>query len=84
MADREGVRACQVGPLPPQCAALNMTNIAVPELAVKAALERDREAAFHAVALDPLTASVLPLPRIRERFDELWAAEGKRLSYFAK
>src|SRR3569833_997301 len=59
---REGVHPCHVGKLPPQCAALNMTNIAVQELAVKAALERDREAAFHAVALDPLTASVLPLP----------------------
>ena len=34
------------------------------------------------VKLDPLTASVLPLPQIRSMFDELWQAEGDRLRYF--
>ena len=82
VADREGVHACHVGELPPQCAALNMSNVAVHELAVRAALDRDREAAFHAVALDPLTAAVLPLHKIREMFEEMWKAEGPRLSYF--
>ena len=82
LVDGEGVQACFVGDLPAQCAALNMTNVAVQELAVAAYVERDREAAFHACALDPLTAAVLPLPKIREMFDELWAAEGDRLSYF--
>ena len=82
VTDREGVHACQVGELPPQCAALNRTNIAVEELAVRAALHRDREAAFHAVALDPLTASILPLPKIREMFEEMWRAEAHLLSYF--
>lgn len=82
VVDRLGVHPCYVGELPPQCAALNMTNIGVQELAVKAALQRDREAAFHAVALDPLTAAVLPLPKIRAMFEEMWAAEGDRLRYF--
>jgi alpha-galactosidase len=82
LVDREGVHPCYVGDLPPQCAALNMSNIAVQELAVRAALERDREAAFHAVALDPLTAAILPLHQIREMFEEMWEAEGDRLSYF--
>jgi len=82
VVDREGVHPCYVGDLPPQCAALNMSNIAVQELAVRAALDRDREAAFHAVALDPLTAAVLPLPEIRRMFEEMWAAEGELLSYF--
>ena len=59
-----------------------MSNIAVEELAVEAVLNKDREAAFHACALDPLTASVVPLPRIREMFEELWEAEGDRLAYF--
>jgi alpha-galactosidase len=83
LVDREGVHPCYVGDLPPQCAALNMSNIAVQELAVRAALERDREAAFHAVALDPLTASILPLQQIRAMFEEMWEAEGDRLSYFS-
>lgn len=82
MVDRGGVHPCYVGALPPQCAALNMTNVAVQELAVKAFLERDKEAAFHACALDPLTASVLSLPDIRKMFNELWDAEGELLDYF--
>ena len=82
LADAEGVHPTYVGALPAQCAAMNMSNIAVQELAVQAVLERDREAAFHACALDPLTAAVVPLPRIREMFEELWAAEGDRLAYF--
>ncbi|MDA0745025.1 MAG: alpha-galactosidase [bacterium] len=82
LVDREGIHPCYVGALPPQCAALNMTNVGVQELAVKAAVERDREAAFHACALDPLTAAVLPLPEIRAMFEELWAAEGDLLAYF--
>ncbi len=82
LADREGIHPTFVGDLPSQCAALNMSNIAVEELAVEAVLKKDREAAFHACALDPLTASVVPLPRIREMFEELWEAEGDRLAYF--
>ena len=84
LADREGVHPTFVGDLPPQCAALNMTNIAVQELAVRAVLDRDREAAFHACALDPLTAATVSLPDIREMFEKLWAAEGDRLSYFGR
>ncbi len=82
VVNREGVHACYVGALPPQCAALNRSNIAVQELAVRAVLDRDREAAFHAVALDPLTAAVLPLHQIREMFEEMWQAEGHLLRYF--
>ena len=82
VADREGVHPCYVGNLPPQCAALNMSGVAVEELAVKAVLERNREAAFHSVALDPLTASILPLHKIREMFEKMWKAEGDRLRYF--
>ncbi len=82
LVDREGVHPCHVGALPPQCAAINRSNVAVHELAVRAALDRDREAAFHAVALDPLTAAVLPLDEIRAMFEEMWAAEGDLLAYF--
>ena len=82
LADREGVHPCLVGGLPPQCAALNRSNIAVQELAVRAVLHRDRESAFHACAVDPLTAAVVPLSQIREMFDELWEAEGDLLGYF--
>ena len=82
VADREGVHPCHVGALPPPCAALNRSNVAVHELAVRAVLDRNRDAAFHAVALDPLTASCLSLAKIREMFEEMWQAERGLLGYF--
>ena len=39
-------------------------------------LEKDGDAAFGAVALDPLTTAVLPLSKIREMFKEMSEAEG--------
>jgi alpha-galactosidase len=82
VVDDGGVHSQVVGELPPQCAAINRSNIAVQELAVRAVMERDREAAFHAVALDPLTASVLSLDEIRQMFEDMWEAEGHLLTYF--
>jgi alpha-galactosidase len=82
MVDARGVHPCYVGDLPPQLAAINRSNVAVQELAVRAVLDRDREAAFHACALDPLTAAILPLHKIREMFEALWAAEEDLLKWF--
>ena len=82
MVDGRGVHPCHVGDLPAQCAALDRTNINVQELAVRAVLDRDREAAFHAICLDPLTASVMPLHKIREMFEEMWDAEKDLLKHF--
>ncbi len=82
VVDAQGIHPCRVGELPPQLAAINRSNITVHELAVRAVLDRDREAAFHACALDPLTASLLPLDKIREMFEELWKAEGDLLLWF--
>lgn len=82
LVDHQGVQPCYAGPLPAQLSALNLSNIVVQELAVRAALDRDREAAFHACAMDPLTRSVCSLDQIRKMFDELWDAEGDLLSYF--
>ncbi len=82
VADAKGVTPFCVGDLPPQLAALNRSNIAVHELAVRAVLDRDREAAFHACAVDPLTASVVSLPDMRKMFEELWEAEGDLLAWF--
>jgi alpha-galactosidase len=82
LVDAQGVHPCTVGALPPQLAAINRTGVSVQELAVRAVLERDRELAYHAVTLCPLTASLLPLPQIRQMFDELWQAEGELLAWF--
>ena len=84
MVDANGVQPCHVGDLPPQCAALNRTNVSVQELAVKAVMEKDRDAAYYAVALDPLTAAVVPLPKIRQMFDEMWDNERELLTHFER
>ncbi len=80
--DRLGLHGTHVGALPPQCAALNRSNIAVQELAVKAAIEGDREAVYHACFLDPLTAAVLAPHEIRNMVDELLAAQEAWLPQF--
>ena len=80
--DRLGVHPCAVGDLPPQCAALNLTNVSVHTLAVQAALEGDREKAFHAVLYDPLTAAMLSPREIRAMFDELFEANRKFMPQF--
>jgi alpha-galactosidase len=64
--DKMGIHATRVGSLPPQCAALNQTNVTVQGLAMQAALTGDPELAFAACALDPLASAVCTLREIRE------------------
>jgi alpha-galactosidase len=82
LIDKNGINPCYVGELPPQLAALNRTNINVQSLIVEAALNRDREAAYHAVMVDPLTAALLTLDDIRKMVDEMFAAEKQWLPDF--
>lgn len=82
LVDAQGVQPTSVGALPAQLAALNRTNIAVQELAVLAVLNRDREAAFHACTLCPLTSAMLTLDQIRGMFEELWEADEEHLRWF--
>jgi alpha-galactosidase len=81
-ADRLGLHGSFTGSLPEQCAALCQSNISVQELAVIAALEGDREAAYHACLLDPLTAAVLAPHEIRNMVDEMFKAQSVWLPQF--
>jgi alpha-galactosidase len=81
--DRTGLHKTFVGDLPPQCAALNLTNINVQRLAVEAALTGDPEHIVHACALDPLTGAVLTLKEIRDMVAEMLEAEKQWLPQFA-
>jgi alpha-galactosidase len=83
LVDKGGVHPCVVGPLPPQLASLNRSNIAVQELVVKGHLERDREAIYQAMALDPLTAAVCSLDEIWKLTDDMFAANERWLTQFA-
>ncbi len=81
--DRTGLHPTVVGNLPPQCAALNMTNVLVQGLTVEASFAGDPELVMQAVALDPLTASVLTLKEIRDMTAEMLEAEARWLPQFA-
>ena len=83
-ADANGLQPMIVGDLPPQCAALNLTNINVQRLTVLAANNIDTEAIVHACALDPLTAaSKLSLAEIRSMSSELLEAQREWLPQFS-
>ena len=81
--DRLGLHPTVVGNLPPQCAALNLTNVLVQGLTVDASFSGDPELVMQAVALDPLTSAVLTLAEIREMVGEMLEAERKYLPQFA-
>ncbi|MGB6836257.1 MAG: alpha-glucosidase/alpha-galactosidase, partial [Dehalococcoidia bacterium] len=80
--DKHGINPCFIGELPAHLAAINRSNIAVQEMAVRAALEADRDMAFYAVAADPLTAAVLSLEETRQMVDEMFKAEADWLPRF--
>ena len=84
LVDKNGVQPTVAGALPPQCAAVNRTNINVQELAVAAAWEEEPAHIEHAVALDPLTGALLTLDQIRAMVAEMIEAEAEWLPDFAR
>jgi alpha-galactosidase len=80
--DRLGLHPTAVGKLPPQCAALNQTNVTVQGLTVEASFTGDPELVVAAVALDPLTSSVLTLQEIREMVIVMMEAQHSFLPQF--
>ncbi len=81
--DSSGFHPVFVGDLPPQCAALNQSNVTVQTLAAEAALTGDPELVVQAVALDPLTSTQLTLAETREMVKEMLAAEAIWLPQFS-
>ena len=75
LVDRKGLQPTHFGPLPTQLAAINSQHMAFHELTVESVLEEDREAAVHALMMDPLTAAVCSLEEISLMFDEMVAAQ---------
>jgi len=77
LVDSQGIQPTFIGDLPPQLAALCLTNINVQTLTVEAALTRKREHIYHAVMMDPHAATVLPLDKIWAMCDEMIAEHQK-------
>ncbi len=82
VANRRGLNAIHVGALPPQCAALVNTSVAVEEMAVEAALTGNPEMVYHAICYDPLTAAVLSLAEIREMVKAMFRKNKPHLPQF--
>lgn len=82
-ADDTGLHPTVIGALPPQCAALCMTNVNVQILAAEAALLGDPELAVQAAALDPLSSAVCTLDEIRRMCSEMLEAQREHLPGFA-
>lgn len=81
LVDGTGIHPCFVGALPPQCAAINMTNINVHNLTIEAGLTGKKEHVYHAAMLDPHTAAELSIDDIVAMCDELILANQQWLAY---
>lgn len=75
LVDGNGVQPTRYGALPAQMAALCDANMRMFDLGATAAVERSKEAAAHALMLDPLTAAVCSPAEIRDMTMELFEAE---------
>jgi alpha-galactosidase len=79
LVDGTGIWPVRVGALPPQCAAYIGPAVDTQALTVRAALDRDREAIYHAVMQDPQVQVRLDLDEVWQMTDELIAAEAEWL-----
>lgn len=81
-ADSHGLHPQGGIELPTICQALCLSNIMVQKAAVEGALELNKEKIFHAVMLDPNTASFCSPQEIREMVDEMFEKEAKWIPQF--
>ena len=76
LVDGKGVTPCYVGDIPPQLAAMNMTNINVQLLTIEAAVTKKKEHIYQAAMLEPHAASELSVDEIISMCDELIEEHG--------
>ncbi len=79
MVDGAGVWPTRAGDLPPQMAAICQSNMAMIDLAARACVERSKEAAVHALLLDPLTAAVSAPANIKAMALEMFETQSEWL-----
>jgi len=77
--DGTGVWPVRIGRLPAQCAAYVGPAVDTQTLTVRAALDRDREAIYHAVMQDPQVQVSLDLDAVWRLTDDLISAEAEWL-----
>jgi len=79
LVDGSGLRPVATGALPPQLAAYIHPAVDAQGLTVKAVLEQDRDAIYHAVMQDPIVQARLTLDDTWRMTDELIEAEAEWL-----
>lgn len=77
LVDASGVNPTRIGDLPPQLAAMNMTNINPQLLTIEAAVTRKKETIYQAAMLDPHTAAELSIDDIVSMCDDLIESHAK-------
>jgi alpha-galactosidase len=82
LVDSKGIQPTHFGSLPTHLANLDQQHMAFHDLVATAILEQNREAAVHALMVDPLTAAVCSLAEIRALFDEMVGTERDYLPEF--
>jgi alpha-galactosidase len=82
LVDNTGFNPCKFGPLPPQMAAICASHMPVYDLTVRGIMNQDRDAIYHAMMLDPLSAAVCSPAEIMQMTDEMALAEKKFIPKF--
>ncbi len=77
LVDSNGVQPTVIGRMPPQLAALQLSNITVQGLVVEAVLTGKKEHVYHAAMFDPHTSTELTLEEIHALVDDLFEAHGE-------
>ena len=75
LIDQNGINPTRYGRLPAQMAAICASNMGMFDLGAQAIVERSKEAAIHALMLDPLCAAVCSPAEIKAMTLELFEAE---------
>lgn len=81
LVNNKGIMPTRFDDLPPQCAAICDSNMRSYELAAIACIEKSKEAAIHALMLDPLTAAVCSPAEIKEMALELFKSEQELMPF---
>ena len=71
LVNKLGIQPTHVGALPPQLAAMNITNINVQLLTIEAAVTKKKEHIYHAAMMDPHTSAELSIDDIVALCDDL-------------
>ena len=82
LVDGKGLQPTHFGPLPTHLALQNQQHMAFHDLVATAVLQGEREAAVHALMVDPLTAAVCSLAEARQMFDDMVQAQRDYLPEF--